>query len=73
MIRTFKNKETQSIYEGDGLKKWQNIRQQIEKRLSILDAAVTLDDLRNLPSNRFEALIGNRQGQYSEPSMENLF
>ncbi len=31
----------------------------------MLDAAHILDDLRSPPGNRLEALIGNRQGQYS--------
>ncbi len=35
------------------------------KRLEILDAATGLDDLRALPSNRLEALHGDREGQVS--------
>jgi proteic killer suppression protein len=35
------------------------------KRLTQLDAAVTLDDLRMPPSNRLEALSGDRAGQWS--------
>lgn len=31
----------------------------------MIDAAVTLDDLRVPPANRLEALQGNRKGQYS--------
>ena len=38
---------------------------QADKRLRILDAAETLEALRALPSNRFEALSGDRVGQYS--------
>jgi len=38
---------------------------QAEKRLRILDAAVTVADLAALPSNRFEALRGERAGQFS--------
>ena len=34
-------------------------------RLEILDSAICLEDLMNLPSNRFEALSGDREGQYS--------
>ena len=32
---------------------------------SLLEAATSLDDLAALPGNRFEALKGNRKGQYS--------
>jgi proteic killer suppression protein len=35
------------------------------KRLETLDAATGLDDLRALPSNRLEALHGDREGQVS--------
>ena len=37
---------------------------QAERRLAILDAATSLRDLRALPSNRLEALKGDRAGQY---------
>ncbi len=35
------------------------------KRLSILNAATSLQDLRALPGNRFEALSGDRKGTFS--------
>ncbi len=38
---------------------------QAERRLQILDNATNLQDLRNLPSNRLEALRGDRAGQFS--------
>ena len=38
---------------------------QAHKWLEILGAATSLGDLRGLPSNRLEALRGNRAGQYS--------
>ena len=34
-------------------------------RLAQLDAAVRIEDLREPPSNRLEALVGNRDGQWS--------
>jgi proteic killer suppression protein len=36
---------------------------QAERRLQILDSAGCVEDLMNLPSNRFEALKGDRIGQ----------
>lgn len=65
MIKTFKNKYTQAIYEGRIVKKWLAIHRQAEKRLQILDSATCLQDLMSLPSNHFEALKGDRNGQYS--------
>jgi proteic killer suppression protein len=38
---------------------------QAHKRLEVLSAATSLGDLRGLPSNRLEALRGDRAGQYS--------
>ena len=35
------------------------------RKLLILDAAESLDDLRNPPGNRLEKLHGDREGQYS--------
>ena len=37
----------------------------VRNKLVMLDAAVTLDALRVPPSNRLEALAGDRKGQYS--------
>jgi toxin HigB-1 len=65
MIKSFKSKDAQSIFEGKSVKKWLSFQNQIEKRLQILDMANTFEDLKNLPSNRFEALKGDRKGQYS--------
>lgn len=65
MIRSFKNKNTKSLYDGKPVKKWRSFTRQAEKRLLILDMATSLIDLKNLPSNRFESLKGDRKGQYS--------
>jgi toxin HigB-1 len=65
MIRSFKDKDTRRMYEGELVKKWQGFIGQAEKRLEILDNATCLQDLKNLPSNRFEVLLGDRKGQYS--------
>ena len=65
MIRSFRNKETPQIYEGEHVKKWHSFIKQAERRLEILDNAICLEDLIHLPSNRFEALIGGRKDQYS--------
>ena len=65
MIKDFKDKDTRNLYDGGFVKKWHAITRQAERRMQILDAATCLDDLRHLPSNRFEALKGDRKGQYS--------
>ncbi len=65
MIRTFRDKDTQALYEGRRVRRFQGFAAQAERRLQILDSATRLQDLAALPSNRLEALSGNRDGQYS--------
>ena len=65
MIKDFKDKKTRMFFEGERIKEWQSIQKQAEKRLQILDSATCLDDLKYLPSNHFEVLIGNRKEQFS--------
>ncbi|MDE0615340.1 MAG: type II toxin-antitoxin system RelE/ParE family toxin [bacterium] len=44
---------------------FQGFEQQAARRLSILNAAPSLETLMGLPSNRLEALKGRRKGQHS--------
>lgn len=59
MIRSFKSKKTESLYKGEHVHAWQGFMEQAERRLQILDSATCLEDLKNLLSNRFEALKGD--------------
>lgn len=65
MILGYRDKRTQAFADGKFVRAFQSFDRQAWKRLEILDAATSLDDLRALPSNRLEALRGNRSGQYS--------
>lgn len=65
MIRSFHDKDTEALYEGRNVRKFQAFRKQAERRMQILDSAAAIEDLMLLPSNRFEALSGDRKGQYS--------
>jgi proteic killer suppression protein len=47
------------------VKAFQGFEKQAKKRLIILQAAQTRQDLMLLPSNHFEALGGDRKGQFS--------
>ncbi len=47
------------------MSRFEGFRHQAEKRLRVLEAAVSLRDLARLSGNRLEALSGDRQGQYS--------
>lgn len=65
MILSFRDKKTEAFARGDFIKAFSGFEAQAERRLAILNAAPSLDTLRALPSNRLEALRGNRAGQYS--------
>jgi toxin HigB-1 len=47
------------------VREFQGFDRQAWKRLEILDAATNLTELGQLPSNRLEALRGDRAGQFS--------
>ena len=65
MIKSFKCKNTEALYQGKRIRQFESFKAQAEKRLEILDNAKTIHDLMGLPSNRFEALTGDRNGQHS--------
>lgn len=65
MIKSFRCKHTEALYQGKRVRKFESCQAQAERRLEILDNVKTLNDLMVLPSNRFEALGGDRAGQCS--------
>ncbi|MBI3795828.1 MAG: type II toxin-antitoxin system RelE/ParE family toxin [Deltaproteobacteria bacterium] len=65
MIRSFGDPDTQALYEGRRVRRFDGIAAQAQRRLNLLDNATELRDLAGLPSNRLEALKGERKGQYS--------
>ena len=65
MPQKYRDKRTTRFAAGERVKEFESFRKQAEKRLEILDAAVRKEDLIRLPSNRFEALHGDRQSQFS--------
>jgi len=66
MITSFKCKETEKVWQGQAVRRLpRDIQDRALSKLRQLDAALTMDDLRNPPSNRLEALKGDRKGQWS--------
>lgn len=65
MILGYRDKRTEAFASGDFVREFQGFSRQAYRRLEILDAATTLNDLAALPSNRLEGLRGDRAGQYS--------
>lgn len=69
-IESFKDKLTEAINDGELSKQTQKLlpaelHKKAQVRLAALGAATSLNDLRELRGNRFEALKGDRAGQFS--------
>ncbi|PKO29839.1 MAG: plasmid maintenance system killer protein [Betaproteobacteria bacterium HGW-Betaproteobacteria-9] len=65
MIQSFKCGETQALYETGKSRRFANIKDVAERKLTQLAAATTLEFLRSPPGNHLEALSGDRVGQHS--------
>lgn len=66
MLRSFADKETERVWQRRRVRKLDPaIQRAALRKLLVLDAAETLDDLRVPPGNRLEKLKGNRAGSHS--------
>ncbi len=65
MIIGFADKDTEALFNRKRVRGFSGFEKQGLRRLDILDAAISITDLKLLPSNRFEALGGKRKGQFS--------
>ena len=66
MIKSFKDKETEKLFNRHFSKKLpHNLQHLARRKLVMLDAAPELNALRIPPGNRLEALKGDRKGQHS--------
>lgn len=70
MIRSFSDQGTEDVFNGkDSRSARKTCPQQLQavarRKLDMLQAAGTLEDLRSPPGNRLEPLKGDRQGQHS--------
>lgn len=65
MIKSFRCKETQALFEGGSPRRFRAIQSVAERKLTSLNNAASLEFLRSPPGNRLEALKGDRLGQYS--------
>ncbi len=64
-IQGFACSQTERLFETGTSRRFTNILSVALRKLDMLDAAVSLTDLRTPPGNRLEALQGRRAGQHS--------
>src|SRR3972149_4344138 len=62
MIKTFRCKDTQALFEDKCPRRFKAIVTVAERKLQMLDDAYALEDLRVPPGNRLEALHGSAKG-----------
>lgn len=65
MILSYRDKRTRDFAAGKRVKAFSGIERPARLKLDRLEAAVSVRDLAALPGNRFEALVGDRKGQFS--------
>jgi len=65
VIVSYRDKRTRNFASGKRVKAFSGFERSARLKLDRLEAAVELRDLSALPGNRFEALKGDRKGQYS--------
>ena len=65
MISSFKDKDTQELYENGTSRRFSSIVRVALRKLDMIAAATQVETLRVPPGNRLEALAGDRNGQWS--------
>ena len=66
MIRSFRDRDPHTVWEGRRSRRLPpNIQDVALRKLRMIEAAASLDDLRIPPANRLEQLRGDRAGQWS--------
>lgn len=66
MIQSFADVPTRKVWEREHVRHFgPDLQRAAQKKLRLLNAAGTVNDLRVPPGNRLEKLSGDRAGQYS--------
>ena len=65
MIKTFRCKDTEALFKRRRGPRFQSIENAARRKLTMLNNARSLLDLRVPPGNRLEELRGDREGQHS--------
>ena len=66
-IRSFADTDTdtETVWRDKRVRRFQAIQAQAKRRLNVLNAVTTLEDLRNNPGARLHRLKGDRAGQWA--------
>jgi toxin HigB-1 len=65
MIKSYRCRDTERLASNRRVARFTAFEQVARRKLAMLGAATSLDDLRVPPGNRLEALKHDRQGQHS--------
>jgi proteic killer suppression protein len=66
VIKSFRDRDAERLFHRKPVKRLgADVQRVALRKLRMLDAATTLDDLRVPPANRLEKLKGDRAGQHS--------
>jgi len=66
MIKSFRDRDTERVFARERSRRLsKGVQRLAQRKLLILDAAESLDELRVPPGNHLERLSGNRKGEHS--------
>jgi proteic killer suppression protein len=66
VIRSFRTRDTERLFHREPVGRWgPDVQHAALRKLRMLDAATSLEDLRVPPANRLEKLKGRRPEQWS--------
>ena len=66
MIKSFKGRLAELVWKGEAPKRFPpDLVRPAQRKLAMLNAAVTVEALRSPPGNKLETLKGDRRGQWS--------
>ena len=66
MIKSFKGRLAELVWKGEAPKRFPpDLVRPAQRKLAMLNAAVTVEALRSPPGNKLETLKGERRGQWS--------
>jgi proteic killer suppression protein len=66
VLRSFRDRDTERVWQRQVVRRFgHDVERVALRKLAMLDAAESLDDLRVPPGNRLEKLKGSRRGSYS--------